>query len=682
MGRTKKFGLLSGNSKDIDVDYLFSTMQMMAKSEVRERFSRNHFNTIIVDEAHRVGAFSYKRIIDYFKPDFWLGMTASPERTDDYDVYSVFHHNIAGEIRLQSALENNLLCPFHYFGITDLEINGESVGADNLEDFNKLVADNRVGYIVKQIEFYGYSGDRVKGLVFCSSREESRILSRKFNEKGYSTISIDGSSSQEAREEAIERLVTNNLEIKLDYVFTVDIFNEGVDIPEVNQVVLLRPTESPIIFVQQLGRGLRKAKDKEFVVILDFIGNYRNNFMIPIALSGDRTYNKDNIRRFMREGERILPGTSTIHFDEITKKRIFTAIDTANFTDVRLIREHYKNLRYKLGRIPALEDFDKFGEMDIMRIFDNKSLGSYYRFLVKYEPDYRVRLSEVEEKIVEFISRKLANGKRAHELILLNLLIVKCSNPIEKMKDILLNEYNIILTDQMESNVINVMTNEFATGSGKKTFKDCIFLEMDNGSYKVSDHFNALLGNEKFVEILLELTSFGLDRYSKYYSNRYKGTNWVLYEKYTYEDVCRLLGWEYNEVPLNIGGYKLDKKTKTFPVFINYHKEEHIQDTIKYEDRFVNQSELIAISKQGRSVGSDDIQNFLNAEDRGIKVDLLVRKNKDDKESKEFYYLGRMFATGQVVEFTMANTDKTAVEIYWKLDMPVQDDIYDYIVNG
>ena len=126
-GNTRTFGLLSGNSKDFDVDYLFSTMQMMAKQETLSRFHKDEFETIIIDEAHRTGAASYQNIMHYFTPKFWLGMTASPERTDSFDVYEAFDHNIAYEIRLQQALEENLLCPFHYFGITDLQINGETV---------------------------------------------------------------------------------------------------------------------------------------------------------------------------------------------------------------------------------------------------------------------------------------------------------------------------------------------------------------------------------------------------------------------------------------------------------------------------------------------------------------------------------------------------------------------------
>lgn len=193
-----------------------------------------------------------------------------------------------------------------------------------------------------------------------------------------------------------------------------------------------------------------------------------------------------------------------------------------------------------------------------------------------------------------------------------------------------------------------------------------------------------MLSNGEFYDILQELVEFGISRYERDYSNTYDQTDFVLYQKYTYEDVCRLLNWEQNEVPLNIGGYKYDRKTKTFPVFINYDKAEDISDTTKYEDHFVPgfRNRLIAISKSGRSLQSEDVQNFLKAKERGIHVELFVRKNKDDKISKEFYYLGHMTTSGKTKEFKMANTEKTAVEIEWILDVPVREDIYEYIVNS
>ena len=147
-------------------------------------------------------------------------------------------------------------------------------------------------------------------------------------------------------------LLESNEEGSLDYIFTVDIFNEGIDIPKVNQVVMLRPTQSSIIFIQQLGRGLRKNDEKDYVVVIDFIGNYEKNFFIPIALSGNTNFNKDNLRRFVSEGNLIIPGASTIQFDEISKKRIFDAIDAAKFNGRTLIKEKYFELKNKLGRIP------------------------------------------------------------------------------------------------------------------------------------------------------------------------------------------------------------------------------------------------------------------------------------------------------------------------------------------
>ena len=284
----------------------------------------NDFDCIILDEAHHSSADSYQKIMRYFKPKLWLGMTATPDKRDDNEagrnIYEIFHYQIAYEIRLQQAMEENMLCPFHYFGISDISVvEDKTVKAGKLStrDFNQLVCDERVKHIIEQAEYYGYSGERVKGLVFCSRIEESKELSHKFNEAGYRTISLNGDASEEERAEAFERLAMDENDAAgdrqpLDYIFSVEILNEGVDIVEVNQVIMLRPTESPIVFIQQLGRGLRKAEGKEYVVILDFIGNYTNNFMIPVALSGDRTYNADTIRRYVISGNSTIPGASTI----------------------------------------------------------------------------------------------------------------------------------------------------------------------------------------------------------------------------------------------------------------------------------------------------------------------------------------------------------------------------------
>ena len=698
---TVSMGLVGAGYHEYEADYVFATVQTLNRDEHLLQYAKDAFDCIVLDEAHHVPADTYRKIIDHFTPKLWLGMTATPDKRDDNvegrNVYEIFNYQIAYEIRLQQAMEENLLCPFHYFGITDLFMIGDEEAA---RDFNMLTSDERVKHIVNQADYYGYSGDKVKGLIFCSNIKETEELSAKFNQiinpatgKNFRTVALNGSASEQERQDAFERLAMNEDESSedrqpLDYIFSVEILNEGVDIVEVNQVIMLRPTQSPIVFIQQLGRGLRKASGKEYVVILDFIGNYNNNFMIPIALSGDRTYNKDNIRRYVMEGGRVIPGASTVHFDEISRKRIFASVDNANFSDIKLIKENYNNLKNKLGRIPALRDFDDYGEMDVIRIFDNNSLGSYYKFLVKYEKEYTIRLSEDEEKVIEFVSKKLASGKRIQELQLLKRILVY-TRGISKIglfagleND--LKSYGKVMSKDQQENIIHVMTNEFPAGSGKKTYAQCVFIEKDDSDYKPAKSFAEMLANNDFYNILKELVDFGISRYKRDYSKTYGQTDLVLYQKYTYEDVCRLLNWEQNEVPLNIGGYKFDKKTKTFPVFINYDKAENISDTTRYEDHFVPgfRDRLIAISKSGRSMQSEDVQNFLKAKEREIQVELFVRKNKDDKISKEFYYLGHMTASGNAKEFTMANTEKTAVEIEWILDVPVREDIYEYIVNA
>lgn len=680
-GNTKILGLLSGTSKELHADYLFSTMQMMAKSEIYTQFTEDEFDVIVIDEVHHAGAGSYQKIMDYFKPQFWLGMTASPD-TNQYDIYSIFDHNIAYEIRLQQALEEDLLCPFHYFGITDLEVNGQ-VFDDNtgIRSFNDLISDERVKYVIEKAEYYGFSGERVKGLIFCSRKEEAKELSKKFNKLGYRTEVLTGEDNQERREQIIDRLTDDeNVNNQLDYILTVDIFNEGVDIPEINQIIMLRPTESPVVFIQQLGRGLRKFENKEYVVILDFIGNYINNFMIPIALSGDRSYNKDTIRRYVTEGSKIIPGSSTIHFDEISKKRIYASIDAARTNDLKLLKESYQILKYKLGRIPTISEFKEYGSIDVTKIFDK--CGSYYAFLVKYEKEYTTRFNKVEENIIEFLSKKVISYKRVHELALLKHLMQHDNRIAAYFKALMKEEYQINISKAVENSVVRNLTNEFPKEEEKKKYADCVLIEVDeNGGYQITKEFRQKLRNKEFANMVMELIDFGITRYFECYSDAYKDTNFQLYQKYTYEDVCRLLNWQRNMNAQNIGGYFYDEATKTLPVFINYDKAD---DAIAYEDRFVSENQLIALSKHPRKVTSSDVTHIYkrSEEDKDNRIFLFVRKNKDDNEAKEFYFLGEMFAEGEPHAIHMETTKDDAFEIMYHLEVPVRNDIYDYIVKG
>ena len=584
-----------------------------------------------------------------------------------------------------------MLCPFHYFGIQDLKVNGSQV---DVNDFNDLTSGERVKNIIDVAEYYGFSGERVKGLVFCSRRSEAETLSAMFNSidkknsgRQYRTVALTGSDSEAARRKAVEMLAADSGEI-LDYIFTVDIFNEGVDIPEINQVIMLRPTESAIIFVQQLGRGLRKAKGKEYVVVLDFIANYDNNYLIPIALSGDRTGNKDNVRRYLIEGNNVIKGASTIYFDAVTRKRIFESIDAARINTKKIIIDSYRQFKVKLGRRPTLTDFDKYGEMDPLRIisymdgaFRNQKMASYHGFLVAFD-DLAETLSQEENHILEFVTQKYASGKRLNEVLMLEVLSAASPDAdVVAMWERSMLDNGLHCGEHAVRNVIGQMTGEYYDcGSAGKRFRDCVLMEEQEGAYRVSAMMRSALANPDFRSALAEVLDFARGRYEACYKS---DSEFVVGKKYTYEDVFRLLNWKKNEVALNVGGYKFDAETKTYPVFVNYDKSLEINDTIRYEDRFVDPSTLVAISKSKRSLASSDVRMAADSERNGVKMYLFVRKNKDDKESKEFYYLGRIHhePDGLLEEFVMPNTDVSAVEIEYKLKTPVEKNLYDYLTS-
>lgn len=666
-----QYGILSANHKDFHKPYLFATINMLSKEENLTQFTPTHFDYIIIDETHRAGASSYLKILNYFQPQFLLGMTATPERTDGFDIYQLFDHNIAYEIRLNQAMQENLLCPFHYFGITDITVDNQEIN-DN-STFNDLTTDARVTHIINQSQYYGFSGERLRGLIFCSQIEEAQILSQKFNERGFNTISLSGKDSQETRTNAIHKLEQKERSTGLDYIFTVDIMNEGIDIPAINQIIMLRPTKSAIIFVQQLGRGLRKYPQKDYVVILDFIGNYQNNFMIPIALSGDTSYNKDNIRHYVAEGNRFIFGASTIHFDKIARQKIYQAIDSAKLSDTALLKNEYLQLKQKLGKIPSIFDFSQFGSIDILKFLDK--FKTYHNFLQKYDKDYTIRFNTIQEEILYFISYRFAKGKRIHELLALKLLLKNTSHLLMDIKQILTTKYHQELTEQIKVSLIRNLTNLFTISNEQAKFSNCIFIKKSDNDYIINDIFKSVLQDEKFYFQINEILDFALERYQKYYQNKYKNTNLVLYQKYTYEEVCYLLNWPQKINPNAMAGYFYEKTTHTMPVFINYIAPD--KKRVDYTNEFLSNTLITAYSKSNRKLDSSDAKHIYNANEEQNKLYLFVRKPSEDKEAKEFYFLGEITAQGNP-EFA---PKYNGFKILYKLDTPVRADIFDYLTT-
>ncbi len=630
-------------------------------------FRPDEFDYIVIDEAHRTGSQGYQSIMSHFTPRFYLGMTATPNRTDGYDVFALFNHVIAFQITLQDALAEEMLAPFHYFGIHDLEIDDETVEDTAL--FGRLTSDERVRHITEKIEEYSVAKSNRRGLIFCNRNAEAEELSRKFNALGYRTTAISGQDSDEVRDVAISRLEAGELE----YIFSVDIMNEGVDIPSLNQIIMLRRTDSAIIFIQQLGRGLRLDSGKEYALVLDFIGNYQSNFLVPIALSGDKTYNKDRLRRLVQEGDSVIPGCSTVSFDRISEARIYKAIDGGNFTSARFLKNEYLDLRQKLGKIPSLLEFDRNGSIDPLLIF--KSSKSYHDFLFKCEPDYTVQFSSDQIKILRFISQKLAAGKRFEDLYLLQTLVEAGHEDYRHMREAALRNYRAQLKDSAVRSAIAVLKGDFATP------KDFVSLLIDDGcGPRLTEAFATALRNAEFKRQILEVLDFGIARNRLDYAETYENTNFVLNAKYTYEEVCRLMNWEKNINGQNLGGYFYDEKTNTFPVFINYDKAPDISESIQYEDRFVSPSKLVAISKNNRTLNSPEIQRLKTWPENGLKTYLFMRKNKDDKGGKEFYFLGEMHPTGEF-EAIKTKSGDNAVEIEYELNVPVRQDIYEFMLS-
>lgn len=477
-------GIVGAGMHEYDANYVFATRDTLWREEHLHQYKPTDFDCIILDEAHHSAADTYQRIMNYFTPKLWLGMTATPDKRDDniegQNIYEIFHHQIAYEIRLQQAMEEDLLCPFHYFGISDLSMIGDGEGKNRkltTQDFNFLVSDERVKHIIEQANYFGYSGERVKGLIFCSRIAESRELSDKFNKiinpdtgKYYRTIALNGDADENERAEAFERLAmderdaTDDME-PLDYIFSVEILNEGVDIVEVNQVIMLRPTQSPIVFIQQLGRGLRKADGKEFVVILDFIGNYERNFMIPIALSGDRTYNPDTIRKYVISGNNTIPGASTIHFDPVAKEKIFQSIDKIRGIKA-IIKESYVSLKNRLGRVPYLLDFYENGEIDPLVII--REFKTYQDFLLSVEKECcKDKISDQEKLTLEYLSKTILSGVRPYELEILNRLFASDQIPVSELSDELKQVYLQSFDEASLVNAIQVLEGRFVSKEGE-----------------------------------------------------------------------------------------------------------------------------------------------------------------------------------------------------------------------
>ncbi|MEJ5918801.1 DEAD/DEAH box helicase [Corynebacterium sp. H78] len=677
------FGKFVGASRELDTPFVFASIQSLSRAETLGQIPSDAFDYIIVDEVHRSGATSYRRVIDHFSPEFLLGLTATPERTDGFNVYELFDYNVPYEIRLHAALEEEMLVPFHYYGVTDF-VNENNETVTDTSELAYLVNEERVKHILEKLRQYGHPRG-ARGLIFCSRKTEARELSvllnrEKLNGLRLRTAALTGESDIRERNATVAKLEAG----ELDYIVTVDLFNEGIDIPTINQIVMLRGTQSSIIFTQQLGRGLRKAPGKDHLRVIDFIGNYANNYLIPIALFGDNSRDKDRIRKSIIESShRALSGVSSVNFDEISQAKILQSLAVARISGKQEFKKDILNLQERLNAIPRLMDFARFQTVDPVVL--STKYENYWSLLhslkfVESAP------GAVEKPILDFMSKELLNGKRPHELLVLRELLKKGKLSREDVRELFITQRTRADASIVES-VVRVLHFDFHTGPQVAKYGGIPLIEVDGNSIVLAPELAEAYGvgagvagasvdghgfPDTFRSHVDDLIECGLFQ-SKHV------TSWegelVVGNRYSRRDVCRLLGWENNNES-TVYGYKVERKTKSCPIFVTYHKSRDVEASVAYQDRFLSPQVMQWFTRSRRTLKSQEVRDIL-----GNAIDLHLFVKKDDAEGTDFFYMGKARSSDAVQEKMPGDDGKQldVVRMHLNLDVPVPSSLFEYL---
>ncbi|AWB81163.1 DUF3427 domain-containing protein [Corynebacterium yudongzhengii] len=676
------FGLFVGGKKEIDARYVFASYQSLARPETLPGIDPRAFDYIIIDEVHRAGADSYRRLLEHFRPEFLLGLTATPERTDGFNIYELFDYNVPYEIRLHDALRSKMLVPFHYYGVADFEDSRGVIARDD-STLDELLSAERVDYLLEMLRVYGYPRG-VKGLMFCSRTREAQLLSEKLNERSLNgcrlrTVALSGADTQAKRDEAVRRLA----EGELDYILTVDIFNEGIDIPVLNQIVMLRATESSIIFTQQLGRGLRKAEGKDHLRVIDFIGNYANNYLIPIALTGDNSANKDSLREKIVSSETkgVELGTSSINFDRISQERILTSLAKARLDGKREFKKMIAQLEQRLGQIPCLRDFARFDTVDPFVI--GSKYNDYWSLLHSLRFVERGP-SPQEARYLKFLSSEILNGLRPHEALLLQKLLTDREITREEFSQ-LLDDADTAANPEVLSSVERMLTLEFFSTRRRKAPGDIAIIRIKGDVISLDPEFAGLYfayaasddrayTSQSFRAHVDDIVDTSL--FLTQAEHSWRG-ELLVGNRYSRKDVCRLLLWDRNEES-TMYGYKVDKATSTCPIFVTYDKHPDVPASTRYLDSFVSPSVMNWYSRSGRTLESNELQPILGGE---VALHLFVKKS--DAEGTDFFYLGEAESKDpeQTTMRGEGGREHDVVTMNLELDSPVELGLYRYLVD-
>ena len=641
-GAERTYGFYTGNENSLDADFIFTTSNMLGRH--LDSFKKDEFDYIIYDEVHHVVAETGKKIFEYFEPEFILGLTATPERMDNQDIFNLFDQNVPFELRLRDAINNDLVVPFHYYGIRDQLVDYSS--KDKMTIAKNIAEQNNIEFIKSQIEKYRKPGEKLKCIAFCTNIQSCKLMAEELYEEGYHTISLTGINDTGVRIKAFKDLQEdNNL---LEIICTVDILNEGVDIPQVNMVLFLRPTESQTVFIQQLGRGLRKYPGKDYVTVLDFIGNnYDRAVQIAMALGtlGKTTYmEKAYLKEMIRTNFESLDIPEVkIEIDDLSKEEIVNFIDKTNFNSRVFLEKDYKNFKAYInnGAYPTHMDFlNSDVSPDLIRIikstFGGSKNKSYYNFLKKIEEDTIPMFSEQEVNFINNMEDLLPLA-RLDEYLIIEQAIKENTIDLKRIEGI--NEH---ITDKTLENAYN---NLKSLGI------------IDNSDIDLTN-----LSEGDFKDYLLDTLNYGIVRYNREFGE-YTGL-FKLYRNYYKEQASRIM---LKNGILQKGTYYEDDIAY---IFAGIKKGE--EGRLNYKDKFINnkifQWESIA------NVSESEKEHLRNSK----KVHLFIRKmESEDTVTLPYTYFGLGTFTNERDSFTEEDGKKHQTLLYdIVLDDEVPEDYY------
>lgn len=530
-------GFFYSNQKDTKNSFIFALVQTLGKEQYlnEEYFSKDYFDYIIVDEFHHAVSSNYKKIIDYFIPKFLLGLTATPERLDSKDVFALCDYNMVYEVRLKDAINKGWLVPFRYYGIYDETVNYEHIDYKNGKYDDKQLEEalmlNKRGEVILN-HYLKYNSKRAIG--FCASRHHAEYMAKIFNENNIPSAAVYSGEKGEYSEErniALSKLTSGELKV----IFSVDMFNEGLDVPAIDMVMFLRPTQSPTIFLQQLGRGLRKFKDKKYLNVLDFIGNYKKANLVPFLLSG-KEYSASECKK-NKQGDYEFPEECIVDFDF----RIIDIFKKQAEREMRVkdkVKEQFEIVSQMLGYRPSRVELFTYIDDEVYQNIRSKAMNPFSNYLEYIKENDK--LTHDEEILYNSRGREFINMIETTSMsktYKMPVLLAFYNDGDVKMEisedDIYKSFYNFY---RKGSNKVDMLkdkgTREFETWDKKKYVSLAnnnpikfllkthgeFFKEKEQCLIALQDDLKDIISNEAFKKHMKDSIDF---RVESYYKNRF-----------------------------------------------------------------------------------------------------------------------------------------------------------------